>query len=1027
MKYLLRISFFIKFLACIYVSNAQPQRILFDSYRVKDGLSNDQVFAIIKDNSGYLWIGTRYGLNRFDGKSFKKYYNDGNDSTSLRDNLVYKLLVDHKNQLWIGTRTGLAILDLSTDKFRNIDFSDLNSRTIRNNEIFDLWQNPKTKVIYIASNKGVFYSDGNTKYLNAFPDHTNNKLLNNLSIRSICFDSKERLWFGTSQGLILYNIQDSTYINMFTPLSSEAAFTDNNVRDVYEDRRGDIWVATWGSGIRKFNMGDSTFEDYIQDTTQYKVPIANINLQIGESNRPGEEDLLWLACDNPGFSCFNVKTKKFKPYFTLSEDSRFLILGHSKCLYSEEQDGLWIGGQYGLWKYDPRKQIFDVVNFFNFSNDKGLNQITSLYCDELDTSRGTLFVGTWNNGAYQYDFKTKKIENLEKKYRLPLLKESYFKQIGRDREKYLLLATDRSGLIQCSTNSNFPSINVFLKDQFIICFYVDVQNNYWIGTANGLFFISKDRKSIRQIELIPCEYEEILSYEVKSICADRSGSIWISLGNDAELKACLVKLNPNTFKTTLFYQDDHKSDFPIYDEIRNLVCDSKNQMYCASRKGMVSWNANDSIPLFKLYTIKDGLCNDFIYEIAVDKLDQIWISTLQGLSCYLKDVHTFRNYFTNNGLIDNEVRGLQYSNGLLFICYWALINYCDPTQIELNSNYPKQKFSEFLVNNKPFYLNGKLVASEDRIVLNYDENSLEIGMSALSYTNPELTLISYFMEGFDKKWNEGLIQKVNYNLKDGTYIFHFRSRNSDGIWNPNSSKLYIQILAPFWKTWWFISLLCLTIFSVIIIYFRIKEKQRKRVEGIRFSIARDLHDDMGSNLSNIKLISEMAALKNDGKNLQTYKSITEKTSQIMEHMSDIVWSINPKNDGIELIIPYIQEHVINVLEPLEINLKFEILNMTSKIEMDIDKRRHFFLICKEATNNISKYAKAKHVIFKIEFRNNKIFVEIIDDGIGFHSSSQKSGNGLINMSKRAELIGGSLDVTSEPKGGTTIRFWFPVT
>ena len=300
-------------------------------------------------------------------------------------------------------------------------------------------------------------------------------------------------------------------------------------------------------------------------------------------------------------------------------------------------------------------------------------------------------------------------------------------------------------------------------------------------------------------------------------------------------------------------------------------------------------------------------------------------------------------------------------------------------------------------------------------------------MSALSYTNPELTLISYFMEGFDKKWNEGLIQKVNYNLKDGTYIFHFRSRNSDGIWNPNSSKIYIQILAPFWKTWWFISLLCLTIFSVIIIYFRIKEKQRKRVEGIRFSIARDLHDDMGSNLSNIKLISEMAALKNDGKNLQTYKSITEKTSQIMEHMSDIVWSINPKNDGIELIIPYIQEHVINVLEPLEINLKFEILNMTSKIEMDIDKRRHFFLICKEATNNISKYAKAKHVIFKIEFRNNKIFVEIIDDGIGFHSSSQKSGNGLINMSKRAELIGGSLDVTSEPKGGTTIRFWFPVT
>ncbi len=271
---------------------AQPVRILFDSYRLKDGLSNDQVFAIEKDKNGFLWVGTKYGLNRFDGKYFKNFYNNSKDSNSIRDNIIMELYVDRKNQLWIGTRTGVDILDLENYKFKHLHFPQYESRTIRNNEILEIWQDPCSNRIFIGSNKGLFYSDGESNDLIAFPDHSKDKHLHNLSIRSICLDRKNRLWLGTNFGLLCYSFIDSIYKHIYTEINNKESFTDNNVQDVYEDREGNLWVATWGSGIRKYNEIKNTLEDYLNDSDQFKTPIANIRLQIAEINIKGEEDFM---------------------------------------------------------------------------------------------------------------------------------------------------------------------------------------------------------------------------------------------------------------------------------------------------------------------------------------------------------------------------------------------------------------------------------------------------------------------------------------------------------------------------------------------------------------------------------------------------------------------------------------------------------------------------------------------------------------------------------------------------------------
>ena len=1005
---------------------AQPVRILFDSYRLKDGLSNDQVFAIEKDKNGFLWVGTKYGLNRFDGKYFKNFYNNSKDSNSIRDNIIMELYVDRKNQLWIGTRTGVDILDLENYKFKHLHFPQNENRTIRNNEILEIWQDPCSNRIFIGSNKGLFYSDGESNDLIAFPDHSKDKHLHNLSIRSICLDRKNRLWLGTNFGLLCYSFIDSTYKHIYTEINNKESFTDNNVQDVYEDREGNLWVATWGSGIRKYNEIKNTFEDYLNDSAQFKTPIANISLQIAETNIKGEEDLLWIASDNPGFSCFNKTTKKFERYFTLWQDTRYLMLGHSRCLYYDLKDGLWIGGQYGLWQYNPKKQFFDIVNLATTLNPKALNQITDTYVDPLDSSNQTIFFSTWNNSAYEYNFQSKSLEDINKKYNLSIIPESYIYKIERDKNNELLVATDRNGLIQCNTNRKPYVSKLILKNENVSCFYIDSSNAIWAGTENNLFFITPDRSRSEKIILIPKDKESVWSNQVKSICPDRNGNIWISLGNDADLLPVIVCHNISSKKNRYYYNSVDPNSLPIKDEIRNLVCDTHNRMYCASRKGMVTWIADSISPSFRLFTIKDGLCNDFINEIAIDEKDQVWCATLQGLSVYSYAKNTFINYYAKSGLLDNEIRSISYSGNRLFINFWGLLNICDPTQTSMNKDLPLQEISEFRVNNKIYLINNKFIEFGDHVTLQNNQNSIEIDLAALSYTNPDLVTVSYFMEGFDKFWHTGNLRNVSYKLDFGNYVFRFKSCNSDGYCTPTESKLYIHIKAPFWKTSWFFALLSFSAISLFYIYFKLKENQRIRLEKIRMAIARDLHDDIGSNLSNIKLISEMASLKTDTLDKSTYLKISEKTSQVMEYMSDIVWSINPKNDEMTNIIPWIQKYAIQTLEPLDINLKFELEDLPNHLELDLEKRRNLFLICKEAFNNISKYSQANNVLFKVQYNQKQIHITIQDDGKGFDLQANTFGNGLQNMKDRAKQLGGELLISSTMDHGTKIDLWFAV-
>ncbi|MBK8701269.1 MAG: hypothetical protein IPN29_17695 [Saprospiraceae bacterium] len=215
----------------------------------------------------------------------------------------------------------------------------------------------------------------------------------------------------------------------------------------------------------------------------------------------------------------------------------------------------------------------------------------------------------------------------------------------------------------------------------------------------------------------------------------------------------------------------------------------------------------------------------------------------------------------------------------------------------------------------------------------------------------------------------------------------------------------------------FFILVALVLFALIYIFFTYREKQRHKMEMLRQNIARDLHDDMGSNLSQIKIISEMEAIKGSH---EKFAEIAEKLTEVMATMSEIVWSINPLYDSFDDALLKIKEFAIEILEPRGINLHFEAASLPARIKLNTTQRRHLYLIFKEAINNIAKYAQADEVVFSVISQNQKTIISIKDNGMGFATLNPGSGNGLNNMKTRAMAIGADLYIHSGTSGTEVI-------
>ncbi len=939
-------------------------------------MPHDNIFAIRQTSSGYLWLATAEGLLRFDGIRFKVF--DKSNTKEITSQTMSALFEDSKKNLWIGTSGGGLL------RYKDEKFEAFTSEKALVNQIWSIYEDKKGNV-WIGTDGGglVCFKDGKFKV------YTTREGLSHNSIFSVFEDSKETLWVGTREGINL--IRNDKIL----PFMTAKGLFKQTVRTIAEDNQGNILLGT-KEGLSIISNDNIT-------TYTEKEGLRNNRIWCVISDSHGT---IWLGTDGGGLARFRdgvLTTLTQKD--GLSSD---LIL--SLC---EDSDGsLWIGTQVGgLNRLKDSK-------FTSFTTKHGLSDdiVWSIYED----SRGSLWIGTDSGGLNKYEagkFSHFTTENGLSSNRIFSLWES---RIGD-----LWIGTHSGGLNHYR-NGKF---HVYKKEDGLVSgnvmsLYQDKADNLWIGTSEGLtrYYDGK---------FVTFTTKDGLSNDrIRPILETRDG-LWIGTRNGLNLY--------KNGKFTTFGLKDGLSDVFIV----SLYQDLRENLWIGTTNGGLNRYKDGK---FTSFTSRDGLFNDLVYQILEDGQENLWMSCNKGIfSVSINELENFAAgkissihsiaYGVDDGMKSAECNGgpqpagWKTRDGRLWFPTTKGVVMIDPANLKINKEPPLVMIEEIVFDDKSrSEVAGKL---KQIIKLPPGKGRLEFQYTGLSFLAPSKVKFKYQLDGFDDDWIDAGTRRVAYytNIPPGRYRFHVTACNKDGVWNKDGVSLALYLQPHFYQTGWFYSLCTLFVVFIGWLIHRYRVSRVIELERVRTRIATDLHDDIGSGLSQIAILSEVTGRRIDQADLQAvqeWKNIAGVSRELVDSMSDIVWAVNPAKDRFGDLIQRMRRFVSDVLMARGIIFQFESDMTESQRKVPPDVKRHVFLIFKEAINNMVRHSNCSSAEISLKIEGNFLVMKIHDNGKGFDLLETTHGHGLRNMRQRTAEMNGSLNVQSSSGHGTTIALHVPL-
>jgi len=428
-----------------------------------------------------------------------------------------------------------------------------------------------------------------------------------------------------------------------------------------------------------------------------------------------------------------------------------------------------------------------------------------------------------------------------------------------------------------------------------------------------------------------------------------------------------------------------------------------------------------------------GMANSYIYGVLEDEQHNFWMSTNMGLCFFNRRDNTFQNYTAKDGLQSNEFNTQAFYKGPSGTIYFGGIkgfNWFNPKTIKTTATTnPGVAITAINIDDKA-YVKNEAFAKNKTLSLPYDQNNLSFQFAALDFTKPQANKVKFILENWDKKWVTSVDKNVRYtHLLPGNYLLKVKAANSDGVWS-TEERLTIIVNAPFWKKTWFYIACGISFLAgiIYITYIVSQQKIKKRIRQLekqhaidaeRNRISRDMHDEIGSGLTHIALLSELIQTqqKTDVAIKTDLGSISVAARKLVESMSEIIWALNPQNDSLENLLSYLREQMQQHFEPFELSLKIVFPDDVPPVKLSNEQRRNLYLVTKEALNNVMKHSRAQIVNLVLEIEMNQLIFRVCDDGVGLPDTvSRPTGNGLKNMRKRMEDIGGTIEWIRQKKG-----------
>lgn len=1010
---------------------SQQKKIVFDHYAVPQGFNSRVCRTVVKTPDGMVWITTDNGLVRYDSKKFRYFQHDPADSTSLSSDFTDQMVADKEGKLWIVAEGGLDIFNPQTEKFSHTYL--INEGTKRKDfNPESLYYDSANNRIWAGTWMGLYYCNpGSTEFVKAKTGNKSGEVIKRVFIDIKPWGSKG-LWLCNSQGFYKYDFTTGNVEIFHAPeqtdkLHEDAAFC------LFPEDDETLWIGTWTRGLIRYDLKLNTWKHfYYSDYTKEQNAVTFV-CKTGLKN---EEHILWISTPNKGLTAFDKQTGTFRSFYSELQNDKNGINALTNRLLPTASEGMWIASENGLHRYDYSKQLFAEINLSlqkpEFQKAFPLEHI-SIPLTGAGKDSFCVFDVPYL-GVYQYVFGKNEIRQLPEALNKLLSVALFATYI--DAAGAFWAGTDKNGLVGYDLATGkfiFPPGQHFTNDwEWVTGFYEDKSNRLWLATYKGLFIIDKSRIEMTAVDVVNNELsKQGLSLNIQGIAADEAGRIWIITGSNDKSKNAIVVLDDKKNNARVYSEKQNKKDrFPADAEL-NSITSCGSRVYVATSSGLLILKGDESNPQFEILTNKNGLIGNNLAQVICDRRSNIWCSTEFGVSCYIPSKNFFINYPQSSSGIGSQKMPAMYlspNTGSIYLCQQGLLNCFNPDEIAVEA-MPRIHFSGMQVFNKPFLYNNKQIADGDIIRLNHDQNMISVEFTGMSFRNPDDNQFAYRLDGLEDEWIVSKNNIASYtNLAPGKYKLFVKVSNSSGVWSAQPAVITFIIRPPFWKTWWFISLIGLFVAGSLYALYRYRINKVMEMQKMRNSISRNLHDEIGSTLTSISILSNVSQQAMDKEPQQAkemLQKIADQSKSIQQNMSDIVWAIRSDNDKIENLLVRMREYAAQTLEQLNIRTHISINESLFDKMLSLEARKEVLLIFKEAVNNIAKHSGASEVSILVRKNDRHLILEIKDNG-KWKGSGYTSGTGVGSIKLRATSLGGKAEIIPG-ETGTTVSVEIPIT
>jgi len=977
---------------------AKAEEFLINAWDQEKGLPSTRIDEIARTADGYVWLATYGGLVRFDGLRFTTF--TSNSIPALKVNTINCVFVDHKNVLWIGTTAG-TLVKMTEAGFAGVELPSSAYDGKRINTITE----DSEGTIWLAFDDGAGILNLTS---NVFKIYNATNGLPPGNVTQLLCDHNKRLWGVAANQLITFN-----HGQWQTPQTTNEP--PEPIRVISEASNGGIWVATLGpgsrGGTRIYNLKDGNWS---RDISPYPWP-QNSARSRAQALFEDAQGRLWCATAGSGIF-LRPRNEGWQRLVSVGNLSQSDAL----CFREDENGIVWIGTRTaGLHQVRPRP-----VKTLQLPPEANLKVVLTV-CAAQD---GSVWAGTEGAGIFRWQ--------------------------GNVMTHYSMEGGD--------TNS---TVNVMFEDS---------QTNLWAGTAGGLFRLQGQK-------FTPAEGSPAMQTPVMSLFEDRRGAVWVGTRGgllrffNGEIRLftshdglggapvrALTEDNEGHIWVAIETAGVFRQNGEHFEQISNLppaLANGTRAMHCDSEGAI--WFATRVSGLFRLKNslldgwdnLSDGLPSDRFFALLEDDKKNLWISSESGIfGCRRSMLNSYRRGHSislspwrltqADGLAYNVCTGggqpaaSRSSDGRLWFGDGPTVAAFDPDTVPRSTRVRTPIVEEIMVDGQP------VMPGHDGVRVRSGANSFEFHYTAPNILAPQSIKFRYRLDGVDKQWVDADTRRtVTYtHLSPGHYIFNVQAAALDGEWSKDDKAFMALIVIPrlYERPTVQIAAGLVLLAAVAFGVWRAeRSRSRMRLERLRLQtameqerqrIARDIHDDLGAGLTEIILLSdnlhdELPPVPGSEKMVN---EISTRARALTRAMDEVVWAVNPRNDTLEGLLTYFNKFAQEYLTRAGIRCRMDVPVELPFITLAAETRHHLYLTCKEALNNCVKHSRASEVWIHLKPADRHYVLSIEDNGKGFDVNLVARGNGLQNMRRRLEEVGGHCHIQSKPGSGTRVDLFIRV-